>query len=246
MVHLQLQQEITIFLISSHYLSLTSPFIGTFTWPTPPGPYRATTCRGRGLNYGSQTYFLDHTRTRRASPDELSALCRGHLRDSTNMKDTTHQAHTQSSQQGEYGMMITMAKWYSGTIGGPKVSRHLSFRWGKIPKKPRPGNLSRPGPLRDKRACYHLLHSGGQITIFNLRKYFHGRMTVTIKFMVSHLIILSVSLQLDWSNPNSYPVRYIEWQEIEESYIMQSYMRCIFHPTQLVILNRDDWDRQDM
>ena len=27
----------------SHYLSLASPF----TWPTPPGPYRATICRGR-------------------------------------------------------------------------------------------------------------------------------------------------------------------------------------------------------
>ena len=31
---------------------------------------------------------------------------------STNMKDNTHQAqvHTQSSQQGEYGMMITTTK----------------------------------------------------------------------------------------------------------------------------------------
>ena len=44
---------------------------------------------GRELNFGSQTYFFDHTRTRRAS-----AQCRGHLRDSTNMKDDTHQAHS--------------------------------------------------------------------------------------------------------------------------------------------------------
>ena len=28
---------------------------------------------------------------------------------------------------------------------GPKVSWHLSSRWGKTPKKPHPGNLSRPG-----------------------------------------------------------------------------------------------------
>ena len=28
---------------------------------------------------------------------------------------------------------------------GPKISRHLSYRWGKTPKKPHPGNLSRPG-----------------------------------------------------------------------------------------------------
>ena len=53
---------------------------------------------------------------------------------------------------------------------GSKVSWHLSDRWGKTPKK----NLtqetcpdwgSNPGPLRDKRACYHLLHSGGSIII---------------------------------------------------------------------------------
>ena len=92
------------------------PLIGTFTWPTPPGPYRAMTYRGRELNYGSHTYLFDHTRTWRPSPDEWSAQCRGHLRDSTNMKDNTHQAHSQSSQQGEYGMMTT-AKWYSGTLG---------------------------------------------------------------------------------------------------------------------------------
>ena len=28
---------------------------------------------------------------------------------------------------------------------GPKVTWHLSYRWGKTPKKPHPGNLSRPG-----------------------------------------------------------------------------------------------------
>ena len=33
------------------------------------------------------------------------------------MKDNTHQAHTQSSQQGEYGMMITTRR--SNDIRGP-------------------------------------------------------------------------------------------------------------------------------
>ena len=45
----------------SHLISLSKfnlPLIGTFMWPTPPGPYRATNCRGRELNYGSHTYFL--------------------------------------------------------------------------------------------------------------------------------------------------------------------------------------------
>ena len=43
----------------------------------PPRPYRAMTCRGRELNYGSHTYFFDHTRSWRASPDEWSAQCWG-------------------------------------------------------------------------------------------------------------------------------------------------------------------------
>ena len=110
-----LSKKLKVLIISLSKFSL--PLIGTFTWLTLPGPYRATTCRGRELNYGSHTYFFDHTRTWGASPDEWSAQCRGHLRDSTNMKNDTHQAHTQSSQQGEYGMKITTAKWYSGTSG---------------------------------------------------------------------------------------------------------------------------------
>ena len=85
-------------------------------------------------------YFFDHTRTWRASPDEWSTQCWGHLRDSTNMKDNTHQAHTQSSQQGEYGMMITTAKWYSGILGDLKFPDICLTGEEELRK-----NLSRPG-----------------------------------------------------------------------------------------------------
>ena len=101
-----------IYLISLSKFNL--PLIGTFTWPHAT---RVKTCRGRELNYGSHTYFFDHTRTWRTSPDVWSAQCRGHLRDSRNMKNSTHQAHIQSSQQDEYEMMMTTVKWYSGTLG---------------------------------------------------------------------------------------------------------------------------------
>ena len=43
----------------------------------------------------------------------------------------------------EYGWL-----WWPNDIWGPwgpKASRHLSYRWRKTPKKPHPGNLSRPG-----------------------------------------------------------------------------------------------------
>ena len=129
------------------------PLLVLFTWPMQPGPYRARTCRGRELNCGSQTCFFDHTRTWRASPDECSARCRGHLRDSTNMKDNTHQAHTHSYQQGEYGMMITAAKWYSGIFVGLKFPDICLTGEEKSRKKPHPGNLSRPGIEPGPAAC---------------------------------------------------------------------------------------------
>ena len=54
------------------------------------------------------------------SPDGGSTQCRGHLQDSINIKNDTHQAHTQSFQQGEYEMMIMAAIWYSGNFVGLK------------------------------------------------------------------------------------------------------------------------------
>ena len=36
---------------------------------------------GEGINSGSHTYFFDHTRTWRASPDEGAAQCQGYLRE---------------------------------------------------------------------------------------------------------------------------------------------------------------------
>ena len=78
------------------------PLIGSFTWLTPPGPYRTTTCRGRELNFGSHTSFFEHTKTWTTSPDEGLAQCRGHLRDSTIMKDDTHQARTYWLFQDQY------------------------------------------------------------------------------------------------------------------------------------------------
>ena len=138
------------------------PLIGTFTWPTPPGPYRATTCRGEGIKLWI-TYILFWPHMEGLL---VSAQCRCHLRDNTKMKDNTHQAHTQTSQQGECGMMITTAKWFSGTVGGLKFP-DICLTGEEKPRKNLtqetcPDRGSNPGPLLDRRACYHLLHSGGQ------------------------------------------------------------------------------------
>ena len=141
------------------------PLIGTFTWPTPPGPFRATTCRTRELNYGSHTCFL--TTQGHGGPPRMSDQPNAGATSKTAQTwKTIHTNHTLSHPSK------AKMEWRwrrPNDIRGPwgsKVSWHLSYRWGKTPKKPHPGNLSRPGiepgPLRDKRACYHLLYSGGQ------------------------------------------------------------------------------------
>ena len=111
--------------------------IASFTWLTPPGPYRVTTCRREGIKL-----FWPH-KDMEASPDEWSAQCREQLRDSTHMKDNTHQAHIHSNKAN-----MKWCLWRPNDIRGtcgPKVSWHLSYRWGKTPKNPHPGNLFRPG-----------------------------------------------------------------------------------------------------
>ena len=81
--------------------------------------------------------------------------------------------HERRYTPGTQSIILTRRIWNDdyggqmifGNLRGPKISWHLSYRWGKTPKKPHPGNLSRPGiepgPLRDRRACYILFHSGG-------------------------------------------------------------------------------------
>ena len=107
------------------------------------GPYRATTCRGRELNYGSHTYFVDHTRTWRAFPDEWSAQCRGHLRDSTNMKDKTHPViSTRRIWNDDYdGQMIV------GDLGGLKFPDICLTGEKKKPEKTSP---RKPVPTGDR------------------------------------------------------------------------------------------------
>ena len=107
-------------LTSKNIISLSNfnlPLIGTFYTIHAARALQSHDLSGEGIKLWITYILFDHTRTLRASPDEWSAQCRGHLRDSTNMKDNTHQSYTQSSKQGEYGMMMTTAKLYSGTLG---------------------------------------------------------------------------------------------------------------------------------
>ena len=58
------------------------------------------------------------------------------------MKDDTHQAHTHSFQQGEYEMMIMVAKMIVGDLMDLKFPDICLTGEEKPRKKPHPGNLS--------------------------------------------------------------------------------------------------------
>ena len=117
-----------------------------------------------GVNSGSHSYFFDHTRTWRASPDEGSAQCRDHLRDNTIMKDDTHPSLTQP---------FTPTRWiWKDDYGGQMIFGDLvdlklpdicltgeEKPWKNLTQETCPDRRSNPDPLRDRRACYHC---GGQ------------------------------------------------------------------------------------
>ena len=110
---------------------------------------------GKELNYGSQTYFFDHTRTWRASrmSDQPDA---GATSETAQTWKTIHTKHTPiHTNKTNMEWWLRRPNDIRGPCG-PKVSRHLSYRWGKTSKnltqETCPDRGSNPGPLRDKRA----------------------------------------------------------------------------------------------
>ena len=110
----------------------------------PPGPYRAITCQESELTLDHIHTFL--TIQGHGGPpwvrDQLNARA---IPKTTWTWKTTHTIHAPI-----YSNKVIMKGWlwWPNEIWGPcgpKVSRHLSYRWGKIRKKPHPGNLFWPG-----------------------------------------------------------------------------------------------------
>ena len=152
-------------LISSKFnLSL----IGTFTWPTPPGPYRATTCRERKLNYGSHNTFLT-TQGYGGPPGWVISPMPGppprqHVYERQYTLSTHSVIPTRRIWNDDYdGQMIF------GDPGGLQFP-DIRFTGEENPRKNLtqetcPDRRSNPGSLRDKRACYHLRHRGGRVCL---------------------------------------------------------------------------------
>ena len=90
------------------------PYIGAFYDNHASRALQTHDLSEEGINFGLHTYFFDQKRTWRASPDEGSAQCRGHLR----TLKTIHTIHPFiHSNKADMRRMTVMAKWYSGNHG---------------------------------------------------------------------------------------------------------------------------------
>ena len=119
------------------------PFIDTFAWLRPPGPYRAMTCRERELTVDHIQTFLT-TQGHGGPPRIRNQLNDEATSETTRTRKPIHIIHSHILTRRIWEGWL----WWSNDIrrpGGPKASWHLPYRWGKSPKKPHPGNLSIPG-----------------------------------------------------------------------------------------------------
>ena len=144
-----------------------------FTWLTPPGPYWDTTCWER--NWLRITYILFWTTQGHGGPPRMSdQLNAGAISETTRTLKTIHtiHSHIHPIKTDMRGWL-----WWPNDIRGlcrSKSSLHLSYRWGKprenLTQETCPDRRSNPGSLRDRCACYRLLHSGGQFVMYYNKK----------------------------------------------------------------------------
>ena len=162
----------------SHLISLSKfnlPLIGTFTWPTPPGLYRATTCRGKGIKlWITYILFWPHK--------DMEGLPGWVISPKPGPPPRQHK-HERQYTPSTHSVIPTRRIW-NDDYNGQMILRNLGgLKFPNIcltgEEKPRknltqetcPDRGSNPGPLRDKRAFYHLLHSGGLWKV-NIEKSF--------------------------------------------------------------------------
>ena len=122
---------------------------------------------GKGINFGSHTYFSDHTKDMKGLPgcDQLNA---GATSKTTRTLKTIHTIHSLiDSNKADMIKMIVMPKWYSGEPWGPKASWHLSYRWGETPKKTSPRKLVPTGD-RTRAHCVTGAHATACSTAVDL------------------------------------------------------------------------------
>ena len=144
------------------------PLIGCFTWLTPSGPYRDTTCQRREIISGSRNTFLT-TQGHGGTPWMSVQLNAGATSETAQTWKTIHSRHTLIHSNK---MNLKWWLWQPNDIWGP-----CGLKFPDIcltgEEKPRknltqetcPELGSNLGLLHDRCTCYCLLHSSGLETI---------------------------------------------------------------------------------
>ena len=152
------------FIIHSFIILVYSLPYRCFTWLTSPGLYRVTTCREGELTPHHIHTFLT-TQGHGEPPRMRDQFIAWATSEKTWTWMTIHAIHASihSNKANMKGWL-----WRPNDIREScrlKASWHLSYRWGKnrknLTQETSPDRGSNSGPLRDRRACYRLLHSGG-------------------------------------------------------------------------------------
>ena len=147
------------------------------TWVKPP-PYRflyvnhaarawqSYDLPGEGINLRI-TYILFFTTQGHGGPPRMSdQLNAGATSETAQTWKTINTKHTLSqTNKANVEWWLRRPNDIRGPLG-PKVSWHLSYRRGtprkNLIQETCPDRESNSCPLRDRRSCYHLFHSGGQ------------------------------------------------------------------------------------
>ena len=134
------------FLLLISFSKFNLPIIGTFTWPTQPVLYRATTCRGRGLNYGAQTYFVETTQAHGGPPRMSDQPYAEATSETAQTWKTIHTKHKLSHpNKANMEWWLQRPNDIRGHWGDLKFPDICLIGEEKPQKKPHQGNLSRPG-----------------------------------------------------------------------------------------------------
>ena len=195
------QYLITIILLLFHFhLTITFKLFSShlITVVSLPCVTQATTCRDRELTLDLIHIFM--TTQGNGEPhrmrDQVNA---GATSETTWTWMTIHTIHVPiNSKKANMEEWL----WRPNDIGGscgPKVSWHLSYKWGKPPKKPHPGNLSRPGieprPPAWQHACY--LHTVDQIILIVIN-YTIIKLIFFLKTFEFHFFHYSIKIYRDY------------------------------------------------
>ena len=118
-------------------------FIRAFTWLNATRALQIHDLSGEGIKFRSHTYFL--TSEGHGGPPRMSDQPNAGVTSETAQTwKTIHTKHT-LSQTNKANMEWWLRR--PNDIRGPcgPEASYISYRWGKPPKKPHPGNLCRPG-----------------------------------------------------------------------------------------------------